>query len=99
MPDNYYDDETGRMHKAEVTDDVAASELHELLCCPFCGSDDVTEDYTSVTGCKTERQSGWVECNACQANGPWIEAEDGQIYDGTFPVRVREAWNKAVRAT
>jgi hypothetical protein len=83
------------------------SELKPLLCCPFCESDDVEDDYdavlTTFTGTREnptgwhEYQSGWVDCNACGAQGPYVRAKDEQI--DRINDMTRDAWNRAPRAT
>jgi len=65
--------------------------------CPFCKSTNVEEDYTSTFGCRTLSQEGYVECNNCGAQGPYIEAADDDGLGGlsTLSERVINSWNKS----
>ena len=83
------------------------SDLVALLCCPFCGSNDVADDYDAVittfdgpgenpTGWH-EYQTGWVDCNTCGAQGPFVRAKDEQIE--SINSMVRNVWNNAPRAS
>ena len=73
--------------------------MSTLLCCPFCGSADVEDDYSMVQATLggNEHQSGWVDCNACGATGPVIHAKNEEIPD--ISNAVADVWNKARRAT
>ena len=60
----------------------------------FCKSTNVEEDYTPTFGRRNLSQDGYVECNNCGAQGPYIEA-DGLGGLSTLSERVINSWNKS----
>ena len=67
----------------------------KLKPCPFCGSENLEEDYGAVAELNPDEQSGNVECLDCGAKGPYITVVGDEVYEtGCLPGKVREAWDK-----
>jgi hypothetical protein len=65
-----------------------ASAEADLLPCPFCGSNDLTEDAGRVYEGTVDMQSGWVECENCKCSGPTANVANVTMQPA------RDAWNR-----
>jgi Lar family restriction alleviation protein len=68
--------------------------MKTLLPCPFCGGEDLEDDYGALTTSSMgiDYQSGNIGCKSCHAEGPFVSA----IGDETDILRdlVIKMWNK-----
>lgn len=63
-----------------------------LLPCPFCGSEDVEENYSNVSFIQgTDYQDGSIDCNQCGANV--FKEAHGNAVD-SLSDRLVKAWNR-----
>jgi len=67
-----------------------------LLCCPFCGSDNIGEDWGSVIEGPIDYQCGDISCDDCDASVSieLIGEEVDWSGDKGGSVRLRNKWNK-----
>ena len=78
---------------------VSSPTCTALLCCPFCGSSNIEEDWGAVTQGSIDYQYGDITCTDCEANVT-IELRGEEVDwtgDKSGSVRLKAKWNK--RAT
>lgn len=75
---------------------VSSPTCTALLCCPFCGSNNVEEDWGVVTESSIDYQYGDVTCGNCEGSIS-IELRGNEVDwsgDKSGSVRLRDKWNK-----
>tara|TARA_R110000822_G_scaffold5332_4_gene22799 strand:- start:629 stop:910 length:282 start_codon:yes stop_codon:yes gene_type:complete len=75
---------------------VSSPTYTALLCCPFCGSSNIEEDWGAVTQGSIDYQCGDITCADCEAKVT-IELRGEEVDwhgDKSGSVRLKAKWNK-----